>query len=299
MLFGALFLLIARSTAAAEGVRSGLALSYRSILPALFPTAVVCGMIGELADHLPLPATATVWLTAQLCGFPLGIKTAVRAYRRGLINADQCLRLSRCCANASPSFLIGYFGGVLRGDRTAGLLLYSGQLALSFLIALRHGVFSGEPPLPQPHRPLIALLTEGIGGAASGCLTLTAYVAAFSAIAALCAELPFFSRWYGFLELTGGITALPPMPLWYCGMMVGFSSLSVFLQNAAFLVGAGLSPLPMLHSKLIYAGGLAFAAACPQAALFFFFFALFLISFDKRRKKSYNNLNVKREWRSL
>lgn len=256
-------------------------------------------MIGELADHLPLPAAATVWLTAQLCGFPLGIKTAVHAYQRGLIDAEQCLRLSRCCANASPAFLIGYFGGVLRGDRTAGLLLYGGQLAISFLIAFRQGIFSGEPPMPQQRRSFTELLTESIGGAASGCLTLTAYITVFSAIATLCTKLPFFPRWYGFLELTGGISALPPIPLWYCGIMVGFSSLSVFLQNASFLVGAGLSPRPMLLSKLIYAGGLALAAAYPQAALFFFFFALFLISFDKRRKKSYNNLNAKREWRRL
>ncbi len=300
ILFAALLVLIAEGATVGEGVRAGLNIAYRSVLPALFPAAVVCGMIGELAEYLPLRPTLTLWLTAQLCGFPLGIKTAVRAYRRGLIDRAQCLRLSRCAVNASPAYLIPYLGGTLYGDPRMGLLLYGAQTGLSLLLAFRYGVFSESLPIDRAPQSIAALLTESIGNAAIGCLTLTAFIAAFSALAALCKDLPYFAYWYGGLELTGGIAALPRQaPFWLCGLWVGFSSLSILLQNAAVLMGAELSPLPMIQSKLIYAVVLPIAVTLPRISLIFFIFALFLISFDKRKKKSYNRFNVKRERRSL
>ncbi len=278
----------------------GLSIAYRNVLPALFPAAVICGMIGERAEYLPLPATTTLWLTAQICGFPLGVKTAVRAYQRELISKEQCTQLSCCCANASPAFLIPYLGLILFNDLRAGLLLYGAQVGISFLIAFHYGIFSGEPPFPTPPKPMAAILTQSIGDAASGCLTLTGFIASFSALAALCKSMPRFSYWYGLLELTGGISALPRQtPLWYCGALVGFSGVSVLLQNSAFLMEVQLSPLPMIGCKGLYALAIAFAAAQPVAAFFFFFFILFLISFDKLKKKRYNKLNTKKEWRRL
>ena len=303
MLFGLLILLIADGATAAEGVRAGLAMAYRNVLPALFPAAVICGIIGELVERIPLRPTATLWLNAQLCGFPLGIKTVVRARQRGLIDREQALRLSRCVCNASPAFLISYLGDILYGDLRLGALLYGGQAGLSLVLALRYRAFTDSLPLSPSPRPALIILTDSIGNAANGCLLMTAFITAFSAVAALCARLPYFSYWYGALELTGGIAALPRhAPLWVGGIWVGFSSLSVLLQNAALLVGAELSPWPMIQSKLIGAAVMPMVILCPQIALLFFIFAVFLISFVKCRKKSYNRINHRartKEWRNL
>ncbi|MBQ7089914.1 MAG: hypothetical protein IJN82_02235 [Clostridia bacterium] len=299
LLFSALLLLIAFGQTVGEGVRAGMRLAYRNVLPALFPAAILCGMLGELLEHLPLRPTAALWLTAQLCGFPLGIKTTVRAYRRGLIDREQALRLSRCAVNASPAFLISYLGGTVLDNTKAGLLLYGAQTGISFLLALHYEAFTESPPLLPQSRPFPLLLTESIGHAADGCLLLTAFITAFSAVASLCRELPYFSYWYGGLELTGGIPALPPEPIWFYGLWVGFTGISVLLQNTTVLLSAELSPLPMLQSRLLYTAALPLAMIRPKLMMTLFIFILFLISFDKRRKKSYNRLNVKRERRIL
>ena len=59
-------LLLAYGQALGQGVREGLVLAYRSVLPALFPAAAVCAVVGELAEAFPLPPAATLWIQSQL-----------------------------------------------------------------------------------------------------------------------------------------------------------------------------------------------------------------------------------------
>ncbi len=295
LLLSALPLLLLYGARAGEGVRQGLQLAYRAVLPALFPAAVVCGILSEMMEYIPLPPTFTLWFTSHLCGFPLGIKTTVRAYQRGIISREQCIKLTVCCANASPSFLITYAGGAVFGNLRAGALLFAGQLFISFVLAIAGGALKGStaPPLPRPS--LIKVLTEGISSAAIGCLGLTGYIALFGALAALCAPIPGFRLWYGFLEISGGLSVLEPsIPHFFIGAaMVGFSGLSILLQNATYLIHADLPLLPMLAGKVLYAILLpptvyGLIQSFPLTLAIFGFFSLFLISFVKRRKRQYN-----------
>ena len=79
LLFAAFGLLLYFGEETAEGVRQGLYLSYRAVIPALFPAAVLCALIGEQIEWIPLPPAFSLWVIAQICGFPLGIKTVARA----------------------------------------------------------------------------------------------------------------------------------------------------------------------------------------------------------------------------
>lgn len=254
-------LLLWEGTRAAEGVRQGLELCYRAVLPALFPAMVVCGMIGELAEYLPLPPARTLWITSHLCGFPLGVRTVTRAYHRGLIDRSQALRLSACCANASPAFLIVYAGNIL-GSRRDGVFLFLGQLLVSLILALVSGALHKSNAPPPENRSLLSITAGSLSAAAIGGLTLAGYITFFSMLAALCRELPGFGYLYGFLELTGGLTALPENGprLAIAGAMAGFSGLSVMLQNASYLLEEGLSLRPLLRGKLIYTAGVPLAA---------------------------------------
>lgn len=254
-------LLLWEGTRAAEGVRQGLELCYRAVLPALFPAMVVCGMIGELAEYIPLPPNRTLWLTSHLCGFPLGIRMVARAYHRRLIDRSQAQRLSACCANASPAFLIVY-GGNLLGSRRDGILLFLGQLLVSLIIALANGALQKSAAPPPKDRSLLSVAAASLSSAATGGLILTGYITFFSMLAALCRDLPGFGYLYGFLELTGGLAALPAggPRLLIAGAMAGFSGFSVLLQNASYLLEEGLSLRPLLRGKLIYAAGVPLAA---------------------------------------
>lgn len=282
-------LMLAFGQVIGQGVRDGLALAYRSVLPALFPAAVLCAVIGEMVELLPFPPTITLWAQSQLCGFPLGIKTVVRSYQRGLLSREQAIDLSCCCANASPAFLVNYVGIGILGSARAGFLLWSGQLMISFSIALRRGLFKGGRVIPPPPATASRFLAEGIASAAVGCLHLTGFIAFFSALAAL----PGFNHIHPLLEVTGGISQLKSGQLGLSGALIGFSGISVLLQNAGYLIAGDLPSGPMVKSKLFYTISLPLVSIgleqYPWPTLtVFLLFILFLISFDKRRKRRYN-----------
>ena len=157
LLFMTMPVLLLHGGAAGAGVRSGLELAYRSVLPALFPAMVVCGMIGETAEYLPLPPALAIWINGHLCGFPLGIKTLARAYHRGLLTRRQTIRLSACCANASPAFLVLYAGQSVLGSRQEGILLLLGKVMISLGVAVCTGALEDTPTLPAEERPLLVV----------------------------------------------------------------------------------------------------------------------------------------------
>lgn len=245
-------ILLWKGSLAAEGVRNGLTMAYRNVLPALFPAMVVCGMMGEISEYIPLPTAWTVWLTSQLCGFPLGIRTLTRTYQRGLLSKEQTLRLSACCANASPAFLVIYAGEKILRSTQEGILLLSAQIFISFLIGLFGGAFKTTFSPPPATKSLFTAVVSSFSAAATGGLVLTSYITFFAMIAALLQRLPYFDTLYGFLELTGGLRGGP----YLAAAMVGFSGCAVLLQNAAHLTEADLPLWPLITGKCIYALGM-------------------------------------------
>ena len=277
-----------------EGIGNGLRLAYRSALPALFPSAVVCGILAELLEYLPLPPNHTLWITAQLCGFPLGIKSVCRAYQRKLIDRRTAVALSLCSANASPAFLILYIGGKLFGNLRVGVYFFIIQSLISFLIAYLSGALIPCKSIGGSTESVFIILGTGISNATIGCLGLTGYICLFSALAAPMKQYGWFNYIHGFLELTGGISKLNKNHLVLCGAMIGFSGISVFLQNASFLAQVRLPIIPMCFGKTLY--GILMPIILylllndRLIALYIFFVALlFGISFDKFRKKRYND----------
>ncbi len=255
ILLALLLLLTIFSDLAGVGVRKGMSLSFRTLLPALFPSMVLCSMIGSLAEYIPLPPPITIWITSHLCGFPLGIRTLTQSYQRGLLTKDQALRLSACCSNASPAFLITYIGKGILGSTQAGFILFLGQLTISFLLGLLLKVFHSPPPPEPQDRPLLAIITESISSASIGGLQLTGYITLFAVAAQLMKNVPFFCYLYPFLELCGGLGSLPPFGrLYWVAAAAGFSGLSVLLQNAFFLAEEELPTLPLFFAKIIYCG---------------------------------------------
>lgn len=278
---------------AGEGIRDGLQLAYRSVLPALFPAAVVCGILAELLEFLPLPPNHALWITAQLCGFPLGIKSVCRAYQRGLIDRRTAVALSYCSANASPAFLILYVGGKLFGNLMFGVALFLAQCLISFFIASFNGAFIPCRHAERTSESLFIILGNGISNAALGCLGLTGYICLFSAVSVPMERFGWFGYIHGFLELTGGISKLKSDQLLLCSAMVGFSGISVFLQNASVLAQAYLPITPPLYGKLLYGflmPLLLFLWIEKQFTVLIgtFCFLVFLICFDKYRKRRYN-----------
>ena len=244
-----LLLFLWQGSRAADGVRTGLRLCYGTVLPALFPAMVLCGILGELAEQLPWSPSRTLWFTSLLCGFPLGIQTVTRAYSRGVLEKSRALRLSACCSNAAPSFLILYAGKTVLGSARSGLILLASQTAVSFLLALGCGVLKKTSHPSLPPRPAEKLFATALSGAVGSAMMLAGCVVFFSAVAALFPAVPLL---HGVLELTGGLEG----ELGTVAALIGFSGCAVILQNVSSLTEAELSPLPYLMGRCVYLAGM-------------------------------------------
>ena len=141
-------LLLARPKAAAQGFAAGLQLCGGSLLPALFPLFVVCGLLGPLAPVQGWPLRplmrlcgirspqAPAVLVLGWCGGYAVCAQQIAALRKTgqLTRRDAAiLLLLGCCSG--PGFVVGCIGGQLFGSVALGMLLYGLQLAANFAAA--------------------------------------------------------------------------------------------------------------------------------------------------------------------
>jgi sporulation integral membrane protein YlbJ len=138
-------------TQAADGAREGLALCLDIIVPSLFPFFVLSSLMIELglADclgrvlervmrpvfNLPGVCGAAVAL-GFLGGYPVGARTAIALYERGLCNRLETERLLSFCNNSGPAFIFGAVGVGLFTSGRAGFLLYLAHAAASLTVGV-------------------------------------------------------------------------------------------------------------------------------------------------------------------
>lgn len=154
-------LLLARPQAAAQGFAAGLKLCGGSLLPALFPLFVVCGLLGPLAPALGWPLRplmrlcgirsprAPAVLVLGWCGGYAVCAQQIAALRKTgeLPPRDAALLLLLGCCSG-PGFVVGCIGGQLFGSVALGLLLYGLQLAANLAAAVCLVLFLPKQELP-------------------------------------------------------------------------------------------------------------------------------------------------------
>lgn len=154
-------LLLARPQAAAQGFAAGLKLCGGSLLPALFPLFVVCGLLGPLAPALGWPLRplmrlcgirsprAPAVLVLGWCGGYAVCAQQIAALRKTgeLPPRDAALLLLLGCCSG-PGFVVGCIGGQLFGSVALGLLLYGLQLAANLVAAACLVLFLPKQELP-------------------------------------------------------------------------------------------------------------------------------------------------------
>ncbi len=143
--------MLLRPSAAADGVLRGLALCYKSVIPALFPFLVLSRLILEspLANILGLalrPYTRLLSIhskkapAALLCGvlggFACGARSVDALYRAGEVDREESALLLVCCIGSGPGFVVGSVGGLMLGSAGAGWLLLAAQLCASLICGL-------------------------------------------------------------------------------------------------------------------------------------------------------------------
>lgn len=149
-----LFLIIKNSALAASLTSSALSLCGKTLIPALFPSAVAARILAESgalsAIAAPLDRISerlfgldgevlAVSLTGIICGFPTGAVGAMSLYRQGKICDRQLLRAATLSGTPSLSFLVFAVGERGFGDRNFGFFLFFVSIfssaAITFLVA--------------------------------------------------------------------------------------------------------------------------------------------------------------------
>ena len=283
------FILVLRNAdAAIEYMGRGLTLCARTVIPSLFPFMVISELLvssgageafGRLFSRLMRwvfglsGAGASAVFLGSMCGFPVGARTAVSLLDRNAISKSECEHLLTFTNNPSSAFLITAVGTSLYGNHHLGMVLYGTVLGCGFFVGFLARFFlrRAEEPSEHPHFPSglhiggVETFTRAVSGAATGMLTVCAYVIFFSALTGALgcavgdtgrAGETGYALLSGFLEMTGGISLASGLSSRVWGLILtavfaGWSGISVHCQVMTLCAGRGLSFKPYVIAKAV------------------------------------------------
>ena len=278
-------LVIRNSDAAIEYMGRGLTLCARTVIPSLFPFMVISELlvssgVGEALGRLLSGimrrifgisgAGASALFLGSMCGFPVGARTAVSLYDKGVISRSECEHLFTFTCNPGSAFLITAVGISLYGNRSLGVTLYCVVLGCGFLTGFlakfllhRSRMSPEHPHFPSGLHPGgVETFTGAVSSAATGMLTVCAYVIFFSALTGALGSAVSnaggggsvgYTLLCGFLEMTGGISQAASLSgdlgVILTAAFAGWSGISVHCQVMTLCGGRGLSFRPYLLAK--------------------------------------------------
>ena len=281
------FILVLRnSDAAITYMGQGLTLCARTVIPSLFPFMVISELLvssgaGEALGRLFSRAMrwlfglsgagASAVFLGSMCGFPVGARTAVGLLDRNAISKSECEHLLTFTNNPSSAFLITTVGASLYGSRHLGVVLYGTVLGCGLLVGFLAKFFlhRSREPEEHPHFPSglhiggVETFTSAVSNAATGMLTVCAYVVFFSALTGAlgCAVGDTgrigdmgYTLLSGAMEMTSGISLASSLSDREWGIILtaafaGWSGISVHCQVMTLCAGRGLSFKPYILAK--------------------------------------------------
>ncbi len=268
---------------------AGLNIFILNVFPALFPFLFFSSILSNLNFGYDLgillkkplkkiynapPLSGYILVMSMLCGYPVGSKMLCDFYVAGLIDREDCRKISSFTSTSGPLFLIGTVGINMLGNKTAGyIMLVSHYLSalINGVLFRKKGVGKNKDFLP----PIIDgdnLLRKSMTGSVSSMAIVGGYIVVFNLVLAILADLSiidFFAYPLSFLlgregsvgvvsgivEMTKGclILSRSPLPINLtvplCTFVVTVGGLSVTLQSMTFLSKIKISPIYYLVTK--------------------------------------------------
>ena len=286
-----------------DAARTGLQLCYNVIIPSLFPFFVLsalvvelglAGYIGRALERIMRPlfnvpgSCASAVALGFIGGYPVGARTAISLYEKGLCTKTEAERLLAFCNNSGPAFILGVVGAGVFSDSRVGILLYLAHAAASMCVGLlfrfykrrERGGDKGERLHFQAQR-LSAAFTGTVKSSFMNTLSICAFVVFFTVVlrmlaisgvlpglagglSALLAPLGFTEAWgerllTGVMEISSGVWSLSgdgslTGRLAMAAFILGWAGVSVHCQVLSFLGNSGLSTRTYLAGKLLHGG---------------------------------------------
>ncbi len=284
LILAAFFLVLCSSDVAIEYMKKGLRLCASTVIPSLFPFMVISELIvvsgiGVRISRLfakPMRLLfgisehgAAAYILGLVCGFPIGAKTAVSMYDRGIITKGELERLLTFCNNPGSAFVISAVGVSLFGNKRIGLLMYVSVILSSIVVGFV-GKFlyksKDDPPcegsVQISNELSVKAVTGAVQSSALAMLTVCAYVVFFSALigcvgaffSRLCLPNELVAAIFGFFELSSGVGTAAELAdrvrgVLLCSLFVGWSGLSVAFQIMSVCDGRNISFKPYFIAK--------------------------------------------------
>lgn len=262
-----------------ESVRSGLAMCFTLIVPALFPFMVLSRLIvsyalstrvGRILDIpsrllLGLPGEALlVFLLGCISGFPVGAQCSAQLYESGICTKNEAERLVGFTNNASAAFVLSVVGGGIFGDVRTGVVLFVIQTTSALICGMLSRFFMADTGKPEEKKTaavkrltLSASITDCMGIMLTVCGSILFYSAIIS-LADNTARLLSLGEGFtvilgGLLEISNGMAMLarqsPNAGFLLACLFLGWSGISVHTQIAAVVSKSGLSQRPYYIMK--------------------------------------------------
>ncbi len=286
-----------------EAARTGLQLCYNVIIPSLFPFFVLsslvvelglAGYVGRALEGIMRPlfnvpgSCASAVALGFIGGYPVGARTAISLYEKGMCTRTEAERLLAFCNNSGPAFILGVVGAGVFSSSRVGVLLYLAHATASLCIGVlfrfykrgeRCGADGGR--LDFQAKRLSAAFTGSVTGSFMSTLNICAFVVFFTVVirmlmvsgalpalagglSALLSPLGLTEKWgerllTGVLEISSGVWSLADGGsltgrLSMAAFMLGWAGISVHCQVLSFLGGSGLSVRTYLAGKMLHGG---------------------------------------------
>lgn len=265
-----LVLLIFDSRVILEGVRTGMELCLKTVIPSLFPFFVISLVLINTSNDrisrlsqvlmriLKIPETAaSVLIPSFLGGYPVGAKCVGDLYHREQISKGEADRLLTFCSNAGPSFLFGILSQFFSDRKLIWMLwiihILSAVLT-AMIIPVKKTDFVSQPRMQISEKSIL------LAAARAMCI-VCCWVVLFRGI------IHFLNSWFcwclpvwtqvcltGILELTNGCCQLSLISdvgvrFVLCSCLLAFGGVCVLLQTAS--VTEGLSLWCYMKGKMI------------------------------------------------
>lgn len=288
-----------------SAAREGLMLCYNVIIPSLFPFFVLsalvvdlglAGYIGRALEGFMRPlfnvpgACASAFVLGFVGGYPVGARTALSLYQKGMCTKTEAERLLSFCNNSGPAFILGVVGAGVFASSRVGVLLYLAHAAASICVGLffrfyRRGKKGREARVSPKFEAgrFTTAFTGAVKNSFLSTLNICAFVVFFTVVirllflsgalpalarllGVLLSPLGFTQEWAerlltGAIELSSGVWTLSGASgmagrMSMAAFMLGWAGLSVHCQVLSFLGGSGLSVRTYIAGKFLH-GGLA------------------------------------------
>lgn len=288
-----------------EAARTGLGLCGNVIIPSLFPFFVLSGLVVELGlagyvgrvlERVMVPlfrvpgACASALALGFIGGYPVGARTAIGLYEKGLCSKTEAERLLAFCNNSGPAFILGVVGAGVFCDSRVGVMLYLAHTVASVCVGLVFRFYRGKEGAGRSRAParsdiraqrLSTAFTETVKNSFLSTLNICAFVVFFTVVirmltasgilpalakglGVLLAPLGMTEEWggrllTGVLEVSSGVWSLTGEGslggrLSMAAFMLGWAGISVHCQVLSFLGGSGLSVGTYLTGKMLHGG---------------------------------------------